>query len=347
LDNCFVFLFHKHASRGPISVIWDITAGCNLNCIFCDRGKAEKGPLSTGEKELNTLDKLKITRKLAQSGVCILSLCGGEPLLCHDLAEVIKEAKLKKMFVNVSTNGLLLEEKARMLVGAGVDSVTVSIDSHLPDNQDSWRGHKGLFRQIEKGIQAIRTLAQKKSISIEARCLINKINAFSLRDFADFWQDKVDFIIFKPIYENLFALYRIPECMRFLPQDEPKFRDYFGNFLRDYPAFNNNYNRKIPDFLFGSPDLKDEALCFAGTFFAGLNYQGNLSPCQEITTFAYKPPGNLLKEDFLCLWNSNEMNKLRAYFSKGLHCHCWMDRFILNIYLDRFLKPVKRIFKVN
>lgn len=345
LNNCYVFLSQKEASKGPISIVWDITNKCNLRCIFCDWWKVEKNNPFPQKKELSTQEKLVIIRRIAKAKTGILSFCGGEPLLCQDLELLIKEAKSKGILVNISTNGLLLEEKAKMLVKSGIDFITLSIDSYDSEVHDRIRGHKGLFSQIEKGIKAIRSLTKTKRVYIEARCLINKMNCFSLEDFVNLWNKKVDFIIFKPIYENPFILYRVPPIMQFRPEDENKFRIYFHNFLKRYRNFDNPYNRQIPDFLLRPKLLKGKSLCLAGTFFGGINCKGDLYPCQELTLLPNRPLGNLLKEDFMDLWNCEEIRKLRECFKQGSRCNCWMDRFSLSIYLQKFLKPADRFLR--
>lgn len=346
LDNGYVFISGKEAKRGPISVVWDITDKCNLKCIFCDWGKIDKNNLPPGGEALKTEEKIKIIRKLGKAGVWLLSFCGGEPLLCEDIGLLIKECKAGGMVVNVSTNGLLLEDQARMLADAGVDSITVSIDSDSVEALDKMRGCPGLFDRIARGIGAIRDLSKKRRILIEARYLINKLNAYGLERFVDYWGKKVDLIMFKPIYENEQVFYKVPSQMQFNAADEEGFKDYFLSFLKKYRNLNNQYNRLIPDFLFRPGSLKGKYVCFAGVFFAGISCEGNLSPCHELTVLPNKPLGNLVTDEFMDLWNSQDLFNLRKYFKQRQRCNCWIDRFAPSIYLQRLLSPANRLARI-
>ncbi len=346
LDNSYVFLSGKKAHRGPISIIWDITDKCNLGCNFCGWGKINSNVLSSGRRALDTEDKVRIARKIANAGVWLLSFCGGEPLLCEDLELLIKECKSSGMAVNVSTNGLLLEDKAKMLVDAGVDSITISIDGYSAEALDKIRGHAGLFEKIEKGIGKVRDLSGTRPVLIEARYLINKLNAYDLARFVDYWGEKVDFILFKPIYKNPHVFYKIPLEMRLNSEDEESFRGCFLKFLKKYKVFNNEYNRLIPNFLFKPDSLKNKYICFAGIFFAGISSEGNLYPCHELTALPNNPLGNLIADDFMDLWNSRDIANLRRHFKEKQRCDCWVDRFAPSIYLERLLLPFDRLLRI-
>ncbi|MEW6101740.1 MAG: radical SAM protein [Candidatus Omnitrophota bacterium] len=347
LDNSSVYLRGKKAARGPLAVVWDITDKCNLNCIFCNQWKIEPQGLVSDKKGLNSRQKIEIIQKLSESGAWLLSFCGGEPLLCEDLPLLIKEAKASRMLVNISTNGLLLEERAKDIMAAGIDSVTISIDSHHPEVLARIRGNEGLFNAIDKGIKEVRKLSENKSIFIEARCLINKQNCFLLEELVSRWQKIVDSFLLKPIYENPLLGYSVPAEMRFEPDEGENFRKYFADFLKKHKKIDNPYHRLIPDFFFNGNGSLDCFSCFAGTFFGALDSRGNLYPCREMTCLPNPPLGNLLEEDFLALWNSQGVCAIREAFKQNLRCNCWLDRFLPSIYLERFLNPLNKLINYD
>lgn len=338
LDNSIVFLTKKSPQKGPLFVVWDITANCNLRCLFCGFGKTNDNILQS-DTELPLEQKIKIIKNLAERGVWFLSFCGGEPLLCKDLEQIVKEAKSQKLVVNVSTNGFLLEEKARTLINSGVDFVTISIDGYNPELLEQVRGHKGLFEKIEAGIKAIRVLSKKSPVFIEARYLINKKNYFFMHDFVKVFGLKVNSIIFKPIYQNPNVFYNVPEEMKFSAQDEASFKEQFTTLLKNYKSLDTTYHRNIPLFLFHPEQLKGKFLCFAGTFFGGIDFKGNLFTCHELTIVPNESSGNLNNSDLIDLWRSEKINALRTLFKTGARCNCWMDRFSLNIPLQKILVP--------
>ena len=342
VDNSRVYLFRAKPSKGPLAVVWDINNRCNARCIFCNYWKIGPDQSLPQKKELTTKEKIAIVKQLSAAGVWLLSFCSGEPLLSDDLELLIKEAKQQQMLVNISTNGLLLEKKAEMLVNAGVDFVTVSVDSYRQELHDEIRGRKGLFDCLRRGIEKIRYLRTGRQPYIEIRHLINKMNAFELNQFVDYWDKKVDNIVFKPIYRNATTLFSIPAQMQFPLEDEHKFNSYYHHFLDTHKRLDNLYHRQIPTFFFKKEVLKQNYSCLAGTFFGEVDCDGKLYPCQEMDTSLDRELGNLTRDNFLDLWRSRKVEELRNLFKSRLRCSCWTERFLLNIYLGSFLRPLDK-----
>jgi len=306
----------------------------------------KKDNSTPNKKSLSTKEKIGIIKQLGRAGVWLLSFCSGEPLLSNDLEVLIKNAKKEGMLVNISTNGSLLEQKAEMLVNSGVDFIIVSVDSYNHKLHDEIRGFKGLFESINKGIEKIKHLRKNKRPYIEIRCLVNKINAFQLNEFVDYWKGRVDNIMFKPIYKNPAILFKIPNQLEFHMEDENNFRTYYNRFLNKHKKIDNLYHRGIPNFFFKEDILKKQYPCFAGTFFGEIDCEGNLYSCQEMSQSLDGHLGNLVKDDFSELWSSVKMNRLRSHLKSGSRCSCWVERFIFNIYLSNFLKPIDKMMNI-
>ena len=84
------------------------------------------------KKEILTFEELtRIASIAARHGVDRLRVTGGEPLLRKDLSVFINMLKgiagIRE--IALTTNGLLLPQQARALYAAGLDRVTVSVDS--------------------------------------------------------------------------------------------------------------------------------------------------------------------------------------------------------------------------
>ena len=83
----------------------------------------------------------------------------GEPLLHPDLPEMIHYAASRGFFVEVFTNGLLLDdERAEMLVRAGTGKVNVSIDALEPEVFKNIRGV-----EIQPILENLKRLSQARS----------------------------------------------------------------------------------------------------------------------------------------------------------------------------------------
>jgi len=129
-----------------------------MKCNFCSLIKFE----SVWKPELNTKQALDIIDQLAESGVVILSISGGEPLLREDLGKVISRAKNKGMNVFVATNGWFLKERADLLCDAY--AIRVSIDG-IGKLHDKFR-MEGSYDRAVSGIKVL--LANKKNVAIHS-----------------------------------------------------------------------------------------------------------------------------------------------------------------------------------
>jgi cyclic pyranopterin phosphate synthase len=109
-----------------------VTDRCNFRCRYCMPREvfgAEHQFLRRDEI-LSFEEITRVARIFAARGVRKLRLTGGEPLLRHDLPELVRMlAEVPDVDVALTTNGSLLVEQARALVAAGLRRITVSLDS--------------------------------------------------------------------------------------------------------------------------------------------------------------------------------------------------------------------------
>jgi cyclic pyranopterin phosphate synthase len=81
--------------------------------------------------EILTFEEITRLARIARSfGVRKIRLTGGEPLLRHELPELVRMLRqIDGIEIALTTNGSLLAEQAEALARAGLDRVTVSLDS--------------------------------------------------------------------------------------------------------------------------------------------------------------------------------------------------------------------------
>ena len=106
-----------------------VTDRCNLRCVYC---MPEEGVESVMHRNILTFDEIiRICRVLASKGLKKVKITGGEPLVRRGVANLIKQIKDVDGIesVTITTNGVLLSEQYYNLVGAGVDTITVSLDT--------------------------------------------------------------------------------------------------------------------------------------------------------------------------------------------------------------------------
>jgi MoaA/NifB/PqqE/SkfB family radical SAM enzyme len=134
--------------RGPQYVSWNYTYACNFNCSHC-YSRAKRYP-----RELSTEKYRNIVSQLAEARVFKVGLGGGEPLIRSDCIDILDLMSRVGIDTNITTNGWFLDQDlARRLKAARLGTLYVSIDSHRPDNHNSFRRKSGSF---ERAIEATR-----------------------------------------------------------------------------------------------------------------------------------------------------------------------------------------------
>ncbi|MGE3148135.1 MAG: radical SAM protein [Pseudorhodoplanes sp.] len=145
----------------PLYVAWEITHHCNARCLHC---YSNSGPEGDPKPVLPLDAAFSIVDQLADAGVLVLAFSGGEPLLHPHWEKLVGHAVRRGLSVNVGSNGSCITPRnADRLTALGVKSVTVSIDSHLPEIHDEFRRLKGLHSKavatvrllVERGIRAV------------------------------------------------------------------------------------------------------------------------------------------------------------------------------------------------
>ncbi len=131
---------------------------CNFRCPYCmprEHFHDQYRFLKSSER-LDFTELLRLTRLFVQLGVVKLRVTGGEPLLRPGLADLIGDltglAGIED--VALTTNGVLLAQHAAELRGAGLQRVTVSLDSLDPAVFARMSGGYGSVKDVLDGIGA-------------------------------------------------------------------------------------------------------------------------------------------------------------------------------------------------
>ncbi len=109
-----------------------VTDRCNFRCVYCMPKEVYGREYQFLEREaLLTFEEIeRLARIFGSLGVNKLRLTGGEPLVRRDLEGLIARlATIEGMDLTLTTNGSLLATKAAALKAAGLERITVSLDS--------------------------------------------------------------------------------------------------------------------------------------------------------------------------------------------------------------------------
>jgi GTP 3',8-cyclase len=109
-----------------------VTDRCNFRCVYCmPKEVFGRDYRFLERRELLTFEEIeRLARLFVEHGVEKIRITGGEPLVRRDLERLVAQlAAIEGLDLTLTTNGSLLEAKARALKDAGLGRVTVSLDS--------------------------------------------------------------------------------------------------------------------------------------------------------------------------------------------------------------------------
>jgi MoaA/NifB/PqqE/SkfB family radical SAM enzyme len=138
-----------------------VTFRCNLSCIHCSASRMT----DASRREMTVEDYRKLGRQLADNGVVVIQLTGGEPLVRPDLEEIIAVLGPSRFFISMGTNArLVTRERLLRLKRAGLDNLCISIDDWDAAEHDRWRGEKGTHAKALEAIELARDIGLRTMI---------------------------------------------------------------------------------------------------------------------------------------------------------------------------------------
>ncbi len=130
-----------------------VTDRCNFRCTYC---MPAEGLAWLPKDELLTFEELtRLLRIFVGLGVRSIKVTGGEPTVRADLPTLIRmfRGAAPGLDISMTTNGILLDRLARPLAEAGLDRVTVSLDSLLRHRFEEMT-RRDAFERVLAGIHA-------------------------------------------------------------------------------------------------------------------------------------------------------------------------------------------------
>ncbi len=145
-------------STYPVLAEFALTYRCNLRCRFCYAGcNCTRGRTGATGELARRAQRWVISTIFEKARVPSLSFTGGEPLLVPHLAELVRHAKQTGLRVNLITNGTLVDEgMARRLAQAGLDSAQVSLEGVTAATHDTLVAMPGAFARAVAAVKHLR-----------------------------------------------------------------------------------------------------------------------------------------------------------------------------------------------
>jgi len=131
-----------------------VTDRCNLRCAYC---MPEEEYAWLPRADILTFEEIaRLVDVFAGLGVDKVRFTGGEPLLRKDLSHLVKmiAAEPRIRDLAITTNGILLAQEAQALRDAGIQRVTVSIDTLKPDRFRALT-RRDSYQQVIEGIETV------------------------------------------------------------------------------------------------------------------------------------------------------------------------------------------------
>ena len=143
----------------PLSVQLDLTYRCNEQCVHCYLDHDDHGEMTSAEIK-------HLLEEMADAGVFILTLSGGEIFLRKDFFEILEHARALTFCIKLKTNAVLIREaQAARLRELGVESIQVSIYSHRPEVHDAITKVRGSLRRSIRAIRFLKSQGLKVIIA--------------------------------------------------------------------------------------------------------------------------------------------------------------------------------------
>jgi cyclic pyranopterin phosphate synthase len=131
-----------------------ITDRCNLSCMYCHNEGAECCTDSPTGYEMAPELICGIIREAAKFGIRKVKFSGGEPLFRKDFEDILS-CLPPLQEVSATTNGILLEKRAKTLKAAGLNRVNISLDTLIPEKYEAITGASaGSLEKVIKGIDS-------------------------------------------------------------------------------------------------------------------------------------------------------------------------------------------------
>ncbi len=162
--------------QAPLTINWAVNNSCNFACRHCYSREDT-------HEELDRDVLFACLQKVAKAGVFSVNFGGGEPLLHRDLLKIASLASGMGLRISMNSNGWIIDRQtAAALKEAGFSKVGISIDSHLTEVHDRFRGMEGSQAQAVAALGHLASVGIATSIST----VICRINNNAIGDLVAF-----------------------------------------------------------------------------------------------------------------------------------------------------------------
>ena len=290
----------------PFYMTYEVTYRCNLRCKFCSVWR------NGSKKELDFGQARRLIDKVAEVGVPVFNLSGGEPLLREDLEDLALYAQRRGMMTQLNTNGTLISRDRARKIAEVFDVVNVSLDG-FEKTHDGIRGINGAFKKAVQGM--------KNLIKVKDTCTVGVASVLVKENFAElipfFHEVKRwggDFVCVLPVGgTEFFSNYSVSakEITDFTEKLlAEKMKDH--SFISPW----ENIIKLMPKFVRGEMPR----ICDAGKLYLALDSEGQISICPIFSRNDSYKIGSLLDSSLFEILHSKRAEQV---FKLTKNCSCY------------------------
>ncbi|MEK6875348.1 MAG: radical SAM protein [Nanoarchaeota archaeon] len=316
----------------PIYMEVGPTNKCNHDCVYCALDWVKNG--------IENIDKsilINSLEEMASVGVKSIMFAGeGEPLLHKNIGDFVQASKSYGIDTSITTNGIPLTQDKIERILPYLSWIRFSIDSGSPENYALVHGTNindfdKLMTNIQNAVDYKR--AHSLSLTIGTQFLMIPQNVEEAVKLASrLKQIGVDNLQIKPYSHH-------PKSSINLAVK------YIG--YKDLESQLSEFNSEDFNVFFRSATAKricegaNYNQCYGISFIALLDSKGNVLPCNIFYGNNDMTYGNIYKESFKSIWNSEKRKQvLSKLHDEGItNCRngCRLD--VINHYLHRLKNP--------
>jgi uncharacterized protein len=286
-------------SKEVVNMVLNISQDCNLRCKYCFastghyKGKRELMSVETAHKALDWFYAQAVTSEYLN-----LHLFGGEPLMNIPLVEeIVKYTKElsakydKKIFINICTNGTIMNDELLQLIKENEIGLQISIDGpkEIHDMFRPTAENGSSYDLIKNNLPKLFDELDKNSIIPRSTVSrgVTDINGVVNHLLDDLGFTSVFFIPAMGCDNLSYA----EEDLNMLFSEYDKLVDTFLNKLRNGEEY--NIFPLISEIDAVGKGIRRIYGCGAGIGFASIDVKGDIYPCMRFTNNADYAIGNI------------------------------------------------------
>jgi radical SAM protein with 4Fe4S-binding SPASM domain len=285
----------------PLVMSWNVTRECNMKCSHCYINATKKKLAN----ELSTQEGKNLMDQICKVSKPLLILSGGEPLLRPDIYELIEYGASKGLKMGLGSNGSLIDDAvAAKLKAAGITTVSISLDSHIPAQHDEFRGVAGAW---EKAVNACKAL-RKNNVLVQVNTTLTHENYDQIDDIMSLAEGIG--------VENFHLFFLVPtgRGTKLTDISPQKYEDMIINTFAKVSKHRLNVRPSCaPQFMriakgMGLDMRQWVRGCLAGLYYCRIYPNGDVTPCPYLPVKL----GNIREKSFKEIWfNSPVFKALR------------------------------------